>query len=305
MPIQSLPEVLLSDENLETLAELLIEKEALRRSIKSRKFGAHVTDREEAERLLAKTIRCTHEVLNLKTSDVVPPKLVLTKQLGKLPSQTLKSYLFFLPLSIILIFLGLRQSSSGPLLYVLLGTTLLLLLVPLLIHRRTRIHLEHQCGYRRDEKGEGEIVIDQLPSIQFQSYLVHEYAHHLYALKGEESERWIKEGWARLVQWEVSDYVHRLENDPTHLYPALVQIIGELKFACEMMASALHRRLPLKVRRIRTIYHRNPLFTLLTGTPGSKVTSLMDHAIGTATYVLAAERQGIQAALHKGPAEWF
>jgi len=301
--MQSLPEFLLTDENLDILIGLLIEKDVLRRSIKSRNFGARITDREEAERLLIKTMRCTHEVLNLKTNDVVPPKLVLTKQLSQLPAQTLKSYLFFLPLSLILIFLGLRQSSSGALLYVLLGTTLLLLLVPLLIHRRTRIHMEHQCGYTRDEKGEGEIVIDQLPSTQFQSYLAHEYAHHLYALKGEGSERWIKEGWARLVQWEVSDYIHRLENDPTHLYPALVQIIGELKFACEMIASAMHRRLPLKVRRIRTIYHRNPLFMLLTGTPGSKVSYLMDHAIGTASYFLAVEREGVQAVLHKGPPE--
>jgi len=149
-----------------------------------------------------------------------------------------------------------------------------------------------------DAKGEGEIIIDQLPSIQFQSYLVHEYAHHIYALQREQRERWVREGWARLVQWQVSNDLNRLEENPAYLYHALVQIIGELKFACQIIASALGTRLPAKVRGIRTIYHRNPLFTLLTGTPATKTIPLIDHAIGTASHFLALESRGLEATLH-------
>ncbi len=299
MSVRSLSPFLFTEEYLEVLIKLLLEKETLRRSIRVRGFGPRVKDLEQAQRLFDRVVQCTQRVLHLNASQRNVPKLVLTEQLSQLPRQTLKSYLLFLPVALVLLFLGLQQSLTGAMLYILFGMILFLLLIPLLLHRRTRIHVEHRCGYGTDEKGEGVIVIDQLPSIQFQSYLAHECAHHIYVLQREDKMTWMKEGWARLVQWQVANDLYHLEGDPAYLYHVLVQIIGELKFACEMTASALQKRLPFKVRRTRSIYHRNPLFTLLTGTPASKTIPLMDHAIGTASYFLAAERRGIEAALHE------
>lgn len=288
---------MLTDETFEALIKLLMEKEILRRSIEVPDFGPRVTDPKVAQRLFDRVVRRTHEVLRLGSDHGGIPRLVLTNQISQLHRQTLKSYLFFLPLTLILLFLGLQYSLTGTPLYILIGTTLFLLLIPLLFHRRTRIHIEHRCGYGKDDNGEAMIIMDQLPSTQFQCYLAHEYAHHIYGLQRKEEEKWLREGWARLVQWQVSNYLNHLENNPAYLYHVLSQVIGELKFACEMIAGALRRRLPLKVRRIQTIYHRNPLFTLFTGTPGSKTISLVDHAIGTATYFLAAEERGLEAAL--------
>ena len=50
MSIGSLPQFLLTNENLEALIKLLIEKEALRRSLKVRNFGVRITDPKDAER---------------------------------------------------------------------------------------------------------------------------------------------------------------------------------------------------------------------------------------------------------------
>lgn len=293
------PPFLLNAETLAALIKLLLEKEALRRTVKARKFGLRVTYEDTAYRLFARVIRCTEEVLHLSTSHRPVPKLILTRQLSRLPRQTLKSYLFFAPLVLLLLFLGLSQSLTSAVLLPFLLANCLLLLVPLLLHRRTRIHLEHQCGYGKDESGQVVIVMGQLPSIQFQSYLAHEYAHQLCAQHREKTEAWMKEGWARLVQWRVSEHLYHMGGDPAYLFHALAQIIGELKFACEIIAPVLHTRLPRNVRRIRTIYPRNPLFALITGTPGSKLESLVDHAMGTASYFLAAEQQGVETALHE------
>jgi hypothetical protein len=301
MPNRSIPQFLLTDGNFEALIKLLREKEILRHSIEVRDFGPRITDPKVAQRLLDRVVRCTREVLRLGSDHGDIPRLVLTNQLSQLPRQTLKSYLFFLPLTLILLFLGLQYSLTGTPLYIFIGTILFLLLIPLLLHRRTRIHVEHRCGYGKDDNGEGLIIIDQLPSIQFQSYLAHEYAHHIFAFQGKhvvaEERPWMREGWSRLLQWHVSNYFSLLEENPAYRYHVLEQVVGELKFACEMIASALQRRLPFKVRRTRTIYHRNPLFSLITGTPGAPVSPLVDHAIGTATYFLVAERRGPEAAL--------
>lgn len=299
MVIRSVPPFLLTQENLEVLIRLLIEKEKLRRSIKVRDFGPRVMDSEEAARLFAQVVRSTRRVLDLNSEHGNKPRLVLTGQLSQLYRQTVVSYLFLLPLALLLFYLGFRQSPSGPLFYIIPGTILFLLSIPLSLHRRTRIHVEHQCKYRKDAEGEGEIIIDQLPSIQFQSYLVHEYAHHIYALQREGDQRWVREGWARLVQWQVSNDLKRLEENPAYLYHVLRQVIGELKFACQIIASALGVRLPVKVRGIRTIFHSNPLFTLLTGTPATRTIPMIDHAIGTASHFLAMERRGPEAALHE------
>ena len=111
----------------------------------------------------------------------------------------------------------------------------------------------------------------------------------------------MREGWARFLQWHVLQNLSRREDNPVYLYHTLLQIVGELRFACEVIAAALHTNLPLKVRRIRTIYHANPLFCLLTGTPGFNVVKLHNHAIGTAGYFLAKEKVGFQKTVHGNP----
>lgn len=58
--------------------------------------------------------------------------------------------------------------------------------------------LTHACHrWRHDflSKGEAEIMIDPLPSIQFESYLAHECAHHVHFFLGKTNEEaWLREG---------------------------------------------------------------------------------------------------------------
>jgi hypothetical protein len=202
------------------------------------------------------------------------------------------------------LYLTLKESEGGEALWIARGAIFALFVIPLLFYRRARINIEHECGYVRDAKGRSVIVIDQLRTIQFQSYLAHEYGHHLYLEQwGSGNEVWVREGWARLVQWQVVEQLCREEENQAYLYHALVQIIGELKFACEIISRALHQRLPLQVRSIRTLYQRNPLLRLLTGTPGFSTIRLIDHAVGTALYFLEADRIGPRETLLKRPFE--
>jgi hypothetical protein len=144
--------------------------------------------------------------------------------------------------------------------------------------------------------------MDHLPLFQFQSYLAHEYAHHVYGfLWGEKDPSWVREGWARLLQWKIVQQLQGPQERPEYLHHALVQIIGELKFACLLVSGALGVKLPWKVRMIRTIYQRNPLVTFLTGTPLTNVASLAEHAVGTAVYFMADDRYGARHALMQNP----
>jgi hypothetical protein len=166
------------------------------------------------------------------------------------------------------------------------------------------MNIEHHCGYVRNSEGKAVIVIDQLPTAQFLSYLVHEYGHHLcFELDHTAKEDWMREGWARLLQWQVMQRLYRQENNPAYIYHVLVQIIGELKFACELISRVHHRRLPREARMIKTMYQRNPLLRLLTGTAGFNPARLIDHAVGTAVFFLQAERCGPIECLHKQPFE--
>jgi hypothetical protein len=110
----------------------------------------------------------------------------------------------------------------------------------------------------------------------------------------------MREGWARFVQWKVARRLSRREGRPAHLYPVLVQIIGELKFACGIIATRLNRPLPLKVRLIRTLYTSNPLVALLTGTPLTPPGALFEHAVGTAVLFLLEQAEGTEAVLKMG-----
>jgi hypothetical protein len=97
--------------------------------------------------------------------------------------------------------------------------------------------------------------------------------------------------------------LYRQENNPAYIYHVLVQIIGELKFACELISRVHHRRLPREARMIKTMYQRNPLLRLLAGTAGFNPARLIDHAVGTAVFFLQAERCGPIECLHKQPFE--
>jgi hypothetical protein len=57
----------------------------------------------------------------------------------------------------------------------------------------------------------------------------------------------MREGWARLVQWEVAQKLYQQEGDPAYLHHVLAQVIGELKFACETIASLIQFDLPGKL----------------------------------------------------------
>lgn len=300
MPLQILPKSLTTTENLQRLIQLLLEKEKLRRSLQLGDFGPRVTEEEEAQPLLDRVIQVTRSTLALEELPQTVPSLRLTRRLSRLPRQILLLYLLLSPVGLLFLYLTLKESEASAALWIARGAIFTLFVIPLLFYRRARINIEHECGYVRDSKGRSVIVIDQLRTIQFQSYLAHEYGHHLYLERWESgNEEWVREGWARLVQWQVVQQLCRQEKNPAYLYNSLVQIIGELKFACEIISRALHKRVPFRVCLIRTIYQRNPLLRLLTGTPGFSTTRLIDHAVGTAVYFLEADRMGPQEALRK------
>ncbi|MFP3869638.1 MAG: hypothetical protein ACLFVT_01990 [Syntrophobacteria bacterium] len=302
MRLRVLPRHFTRVETLKSLIDLLDDKERLRRNLDARDFGSRITDLDEARLLFSRVIKHTHQVVGLDNLPETQPDLVLTRRLSRLPQRIMVLYLLFIPVCVFLLLLSLYLSGGGPGVWLARGASLSLLVIPLLLYRCTRINIEHQCGYVRNWKGEAAIVMDQLQAIQFQSYLAHEYAHHLYVEQfGAQEEEWNREGWSRLVQWEVAQHLYRQEGNPAYLHHVLIQIVGELKFACQILAKTLHCRLPRQVRRISSIYHPNPVHWLLTGTPGFNAMRLLDHAVGTATYFLAAEDLGPKEALRSRP----
>ena len=300
MPLQILPKSLATTKNLQRLIKLLLEKEKLLRSLQLGDFGPRVTEEGEAQPLFDRVIQVARSTLALDELPQRHPSLRLTRRLSRLLRQLLLFYLLLSPFSLLFLYLTLKESEASPALWVTRGAIFALFVIPLLFYRRARINIEHECGYVRDSKGRSVIVIDQLRSVQFQSYLAHEYGHHLYLEKWESgAEAWVREGWARLLQWQVMQQLCRQEENSAYLYHSLVQIIGELKFACERISRALRKRLPFRVWFLRTIYQRNPLVRLLTGTPGFSTARLIDHAVGTAVYFLEADRIGPQEALRQ------
>ena len=293
MSIQVLPESLTTTEALQRLIRLLLEKEQLRRSLQLRDFGSRVTEEEEAHTLLGRVIQATQGTLALEEPPRTVPSLRLTQRLSRLPRQTLLLYLFLSPVGLLFLYFTLHESEASAALWIARGAILSLLTIPLLLYRRAKINVEHDCGYVRNSEAKAVIVIDQLPTVQFLSYLAHEYGHHLcFELEHSPKEDWMREGWARLLQWQVMQRLYQDEKNPAYLYHILVQITGELKSACEIISRALHQRLPFRVRIIRTIYQKNPLLRLLTGTPGFNPVRLIDHAVGTAVFFLEADRLG-------------
>ena len=300
MPIQVIPGSLTTTEVLQRLIRLLLEKENLRRRLPPGNFGPRVSQEEEALPLLDRVMQVTRSTLALDELPKTVPSIRFTRRLSRLPRQILLLYLLLSPAGLLLLYLIPTASKASTALWVARGAMFSLFVIPLLYYRRARINIEHECGYVRDSKGKSVIVIDQLRTVQFQSYLAHEYGHHLYLERwGSGKEEWVREGWARLVQWQVVQQLCHQEENPAYLYHSLAQIIGELKFACEIISKALHQRLPVRVWLIRTIYQKNPLWRLLTGTPGFNPVRLIDHAVGTAVFFLEADRIGPRETLLK------
>jgi len=292
-----LPSTLISTEVLDALTALLLEKEALRRALRVQRLGPRVEDPELARRRFRRIIGITHELLNLDGVHVDEPRLQLTHRLRHLPRQVLNLCFFLFPIAFFFIYLDLHHEETAPATWLARLAVFSLLIIPLLVYRRGKLNIEHDCSYVRDASGQ-TITIDQLHSVQFDSYVAHEYAHHLYfELFDRKKEHWIREGWARLAQWEVVHRLYRSEKNPTYLYYTLDQVVGELKFACEIISMVLGRKLPKEVQRIQTMYKMNPLLRHLTGTPGFDIYELLDHAIGTASYFLAGHCLGSEKAL--------
>jgi len=300
--MEGLPKSLISFEILDELMTLLLEKEELRHTINHTDFGSRITSEEEANHLLKKISKVTREALGISTLDLPDPGVELTNRFSQLPWQTARLYLFFLPVSLLFFYFTLQHSDGGVAVLLVRGVILFLLAFPFIYRRRLRINIEHDCGYQRNKGGISTIIIDQLPAIQFQSYLAHEYAHHLYYhYFSDEGETWIREGWSRLVQWQVARHLFRQEDNSAYLYHVLVQIIGELRFACNLICMAFRMKVPRKVRRIRTIYQSNSLLSFITGTPGFDAESLVNYSVGTAFCFVAERRIGLTKTIWKLP----
>ena len=294
-----LPRSLISIESLHILIELLVEKNKLRKTLKRMDYGKPVITEEDAENIFRKAAQITRKVLDIDGVDIPEPKIVLTRHLSRLSYLTARLYLIFLPLCLFLIYFTVPHHKDGGIaVWIIWLAILFLLFFPFIYRRRVRLNIEHECGYRKDAEHGPIIKIDQLPSIQFQSYLSHEYAHHLYYhYFGGTSNKWVGEGWARFVQWQVAQHVCREEENPAYLYHVIPQIIGELKFACSLISMVLQIRLPAHVRKIRSIYKGNTLINFFTGSPGYNIDSLIVHAVGTAVFFLAERRIGLHKTL--------
>jgi hypothetical protein len=293
-----IPDELLNKNALDLLMEILMKKEALRRRLSSHYFGQYVKTDAEAQRIYQQVITITHEVLGLEKDRFSTPHLHLTNHLSKLPRQIALLYAILLPICIVSFYPVTGDQGPDSAFWIVFGGSVTLMVIPLLIYRRTRLNIEHDCRYERRGQGEASISIDQLQSFQFGSYLAHEYAHHLYYhYMDDTNEAWVKEGWARMLQWEVAKRMYEADGDTGHLTHALIQIISELKVASQMISMVIHGKIPRRLRSVRSLFHRNPLFRLLTGTPGFSPPDLMNHAVGTAIFFIRKDRDGLEDSL--------
>jgi len=296
----SIPQSLISFEVFDEVIALLLENDCLRRRIKTRDFGKRVVSEDEAYELLAKISSITKEMLGIAAAEFKDPELKLTRMYRTLPRKVMTVLLIFTTLGIALMYGTLQYPNNDAAIWVVRGAIIFLMVFPLIFYRRVKLNIEHDCKYTRYPDGKASISIDQLSAVQFQSYLCHEYAHHVYyEYFGRAEETWRSEGWSRLVQWEVVRLLAEKEENHAYLYHIAVQCVGELKMACEILSLLLHVRVPSRVRRIRTIYRNNPLLNFIMGSPGFDVHSLIDHGIGTAVYFVARRRLGLRETLWK------
>jgi hypothetical protein len=296
-------EPLFSEASLESLMEMLLSKDRIRKGIPKGPLGPRVIDLQEASRSLRRIMAVTEQILRPGLNQTGPgPHLEIDDRLGRLKSETIRSLLVFSALALCLTAVCTLAWPVRQVYFPVVGSGLSLLAIPFLIHRRTRIHLEHQCVYTTDKQGEWKIRMAQLPQIQFDSYLAHEFGHHLLRINSNLDPGvapWRREGWARLFQWAVMSTMAKEANEPAYLFHALSQTLGELKFACEVICGVLKRPLPKRLRRVKTIFSTNPVFCLITGTPLTDINELAHHGLGTAFYFLTALREGVETALQR------
>lgn len=290
------PRKLLNEEALETLVDILLEKEGLRKIAKG-KPGKRVIDKREGEELLLRIKYVAEDFLRMQATEVETPRLVLKDRLRHLPKQSVKLHALYWSIGTGILFLNFPLLEPGAAAWMVKGSVIFIFAVPSLISRRVRLNLEHDCGYI-NMLGHGTIYINQLRYTQFLSFLAHEYAHHLFFhLCCDEKPHWVKEGWARFLQWNVARRLLEESGNGAFLTHVLEQVIGEIKFACQLLAEILHKKLPWKARRISTIYNANPLWRIFTGSPGFNVKRLIEHSIGTATYFWAENKLGLEKLL--------
>jgi hypothetical protein len=169
--------------------------------------------------------------------------------------------------------------------------------LPLSARRRTRLNLEHGGGYRELAGREGAIVLERLPRGMFQSQLAFGLGLHLFRQRFGRRQAWQRRGWARLAQWEMCRRLARGPAGEAVLAPALEQLLGEIKFACQVAARRQGRGLAWRHRLLPTMYTANPLARLVAGRPGYRWEDLARYAWGTARFWLARRRLGPEAAL--------
>ncbi len=290
------PEKLNNRDALELLIEILKEKDAQRRQLKSRR-GKRVKNPRDAKEIFSTIKKMGDEFLGLRGQDIEPPSIVLKEHLGLLPKKAVKLHVLYWAIGSGILLLNSPILEPGAASWMVKGSVVFLFAAPTLISRRVKLNLEHECGYV-NVLGKGTIYIHQLPVPQFHSYIAHEYAHHLFFfLARYNTPRWQQEGWARLFQWELMKRLFDETGDAAYLVHVLEQVVGELKFACQLLAAILLAKIPWKIRGIPTMYNRNPLWRILTGWPSFNVIRLIDHSVGTAAYFWAERKMGIEEML--------
>ncbi len=299
---QLLPKALTTVDAFYELLDVLLEFDERRRSLPLKGFGAPVRTEERAGALLDRVAGITADLLGSGRPAVGRPALVLRGNLRRLRFLTLRLYGVLLPIILFFFYLTLGHPAEDPAVWFVRAVLLFLLAFPLIYRRRLRLNLEHSCRCSDDGRGNATIYMEELGEIPFQSYLAHEYAHHVHrGLFGDEGDRWLREGWCRTIQRKVCERLAAEEHEPAFLHHVLLQVTGEIKFALGLMGRSLRLGLPSRARRVKTIFRINSLVNFFTGNPGYDVRSLLIHALGTAFFALAERRMTFEEAILRLP----
>lgn len=299
---QLLPKALTTVDAFYELLDVLLAFDERRRSLPLKGFGAPVRTEERAGALFDRVAGITADLLGSGSPAAGRPALVLKGNLRRLRFLTLRLYGVLLPIILFFFYLTLGHPVEDPAVWFVRAVLLFLLAFPLIYRRRLRMNLEHSCRYGDDGRGNAAICMEELGEIPFQSYLAHEYAHHVYrGLFGDGGDRWLREGWCRTIQRKVCERLAAEENEPAFLHHVLLQVTGEIKFALGLMGRSLRLGLPSRARRVKTIFRINSLVNFFTGNPGYDVRSLLIHALGTAFFALAERRMTFEEAILRLP----
>lgn len=300
--VGNFPNALTTVDAFYELLDMLLAFDEKRRSLRLKGFGAPVRTEERGKELLDRVAEITGELLGNVRPTGERPALVLIGDLRRLPFLTLRLYVLLLPLVGFLFYMTLGHPPEDPAVWFVRAVLLFLLAFPLIYRRRLRLNLEHRCRYGRDSAGKAFLYMEELEEIPFQSYLAHEYAHHVYRnLFGDRGDLWFREGWCRMIQWKVCERLAVREDEPAFYHHVLLQVTGEIKFGLELMGRALRLGLPSRARRVKTIFRINSLVNFFTGTPGYDVRSLLAHSLGTSFFCLAERRVGFEETILRLP----